>query len=92
MLAPAATDRAALQFLLDTGEAVAVGDELVLSADAIDRAAALIRKHVAAHGPASASDLRQALGTTRRVMMPLLELLDRRGVTRRVGDLRDVPR
>jgi selenocysteine-specific elongation factor len=89
-LTPTATDRAALQFLLDTGEAVAVGEELVLLADAIDRAAAAVRAHVAARGPASASDLRQALGTTRRIMMPLLELLDRRSVTRRIGDLRDV--
>ena len=88
VLAPTPTDRAALQFLLDTGEAVAVGDELVMSADAVDRAAAGVRRHVRAHGPSSAGDLRQALGTTRRVMVPLLELLDRRGVTRRIGDLR----
>ena len=89
-LTPTATDRAALQFLIDTGEAVAVGEELVLLADQIDRAAGVVRAFVAAHGPASASDLRQALGTTRRVMMPLLEWWDRRGVTRRVGDLRVV--
>ena len=88
VLTPTPTDRAALQFLIDTGEAVAVGDELVLLADAVDRAAAGVRAHVRAHGPASAGDLRQALGTTRRIMVPLLELLDRRGVTRRIGDLR----
>ncbi len=87
-LTPTDTDRAALQFLIDTGEATVVGDELVLLSDAIDRAADGIRRHVAARGPASASDLRQALGTTRRVMMPLLELLDRRGITKRIGDLR----
>ena len=90
VVTPTATDRAALQFLLDTGEAVAVGDELVLLSDAVDRAASAVRAHVAARGPASAGDLRQALGTTRRVMVPLLELLDRRGVTRRAGDLRTV--
>ncbi len=88
VLAATPTDRAALQFLIDTGEAVAVGDELVLLADAIDRAAEGVRAHVRAHGPASAGDLRQAVGTTRRVMVPLLELLDRRGVTKRIGDLR----
>ena len=87
-LTPTDTDRAALQFLIDTGEATVVGEELVLLSDAVERAADGIRRHVAAHGPASASDLRQALGTTRRVMMPLLELLDRRGVTRRIGNLR----
>ncbi len=87
-LTPTDTDRAALQFLIDTGEATVVGDELVMLSDAVERAADDIRRHVAAHGPASASDLRQAVGTTRRVMMPLLELLDRRGVTKRIGDLR----
>jgi selenocysteine-specific elongation factor len=34
------------------------------------------------------SQLRQALGSSRRVMVPLLERLDRDGVTRRTGDKR----
>ena len=34
--------------------------------------------------PFTASDARQAWGTTRRVAIPLLELLDARGITRRV--------
>jgi selenocysteine-specific elongation factor len=34
------------------------------------------------------SALRQALGTNRRVMVPLLERLDRDGVTLRRGDQR----
>ena len=87
-LTPTATDRAAVQFLIDTGEAVAVGEELVLLASAVDAAAAAVRARVAAGGPASASDLKSAVGTTRRVMVPLLEWFDRHGVTRRVGDLR----
>ncbi|MCZ7437459.1 selenocysteine-specific translation elongation factor [Micromonospora sp. WMMC241] len=36
--------------------------------------------------PFTLSAARQALGTTRRVAVPLLELLDRRGVTRRLPD------
>jgi selenocysteine-specific elongation factor len=38
--------------------------------------------------PFTLSDARQALGTTRRVAVPLLELLDREGHTHREGDLR----
>jgi len=34
------------------------------------------------------SELRQALESSRRIMVPLLERLDREGVTRRVGDKR----
>ena len=47
-----------------------------------------IRKHITSKGPATVSDLRQALGTNRRVMVPLLEKLDRDGVTLRQGDKR----
>jgi selenocysteine-specific elongation factor len=36
--------------------------------------------------PFTASEARQALGTTRRVAIPLLEYLDRKGFTERVGD------
>ncbi|GAA5194415.1 selenocysteine-specific translation elongation factor [Rugosimonospora acidiphila] len=36
--------------------------------------------------PFTLSDARQALGTTRRVAVPLLELLDRRGCTQRLPD------
>ena len=36
--------------------------------------------------PFTAAEARQALGTTRRVVIPLLEWLDRKGVTRRLPD------
>jgi selenocysteine-specific elongation factor len=37
---------------------------------------------------ATASQLRQQIGTSRRVIIPFLEYLDRAGVTRRIGDER----
>ncbi|WP_207400820.1 SelB domain-containing protein, partial [Actinomadura roseirufa] len=39
-------------------------------------------------GPFTVSDARRALGTTRRVAVPLMEHLDARGYTERVDDLR----
>ena len=36
----------------------------------------------------TASELRELLGTSRRVIIPFLERLDRDGVTRRVADKR----
>jgi selenocysteine-specific elongation factor len=42
--------------------------------------------------PFTLSEARQALATTRRVAVPLLELLDRKGVTRRLPDDRRVVR
>jgi selenocysteine-specific elongation factor len=74
--------------MLITGQTVEVGPKIVLLAEAYERAVALIKAHLAAHGAASVSELRQVLGSSRRVMVPLVEKLDREGVTRREGDLR----
>jgi selenocysteine-specific elongation factor len=48
---------------------------------------ATIRKALARQ-PATTSALRQLLGTSRRVVVPLLEHLDRIGLTIRDGDRR----
>jgi selenocysteine-specific elongation factor len=87
-LAPDALSQQALRFLLQTGEAVEVSPEVVLSAESYERAVSVIKEQLGQRGSATVSDLRQALGSSRRVMVPLLERLDRQGVTRRQGDLR----
>ena len=40
------------------------------------------------NGTAAAGQLREALGSSRRIMMPCLERLDREGVTRQSGEKR----
>ena len=40
------------------------------------------------HGSATVSQLRQEIQTSRRIMVPMLELLDAQKVTRRAGDKR----
>ena len=87
-LAPDDVSRQALRFLRDTGEAVEIGPDLVLAAESFQRARAAIGRFIRATGPATASDVRQMLGTTRRVLIPLLEHLDKTGLTRREGDRR----
>ena len=87
-LAPDETSRQALRFLRDTGEAVEIGPELVLGVEGLQRARAAVARFIRATGPATASDVRQMLGTTRRVLIPLLEHLDKTGLTRREGDRR----
>lgn len=86
------TTREALKFLVDTGEAVEVGPELVLAASAYAEAVAKVKDLLRRRGPATVSDLRQALGCTRRIMVPLCEKLDREGITRREGDFRRLGR
>lgn len=87
-LAGSGTAQQALRFLLQTGEAVEIGSELVLLADNYRRAVRRITEHLAQGRGATVSELRQVLGTSRRVLVPLLEKMDRDGVTRRQGDLR----
>jgi selenocysteine-specific elongation factor len=56
---------------------------VVLGPDAFDRAAGVL---ATLPQPFTVSEARRALGTTRRVAVPLLEQLDARRVTRRGGD------
>jgi selenocysteine-specific elongation factor len=65
------------------GRLVKIADGVVLGPDALDRAAETLATLVQ---PFSVSDVRRALGTTRRVAVPLLEQLDARRVTRRADD------
>ncbi|WP_245666698.1 selenocysteine-specific translation elongation factor [Actinomadura latina] len=67
------------------GALLKVGDGIVLLPGDDTRAAALL---AGLGGPFTLSEARRALGTTRRVAVPLLEHLDERGYTVRVDDLR----
>ena len=72
------------------GRLLRLPDEVVLLPDGPARA---MRVLAGLDQPFTLSQARQALGTTRRVAVPLLEHLDRRGWTRRIdGSLREVRR
>jgi selenocysteine-specific elongation factor len=64
---------------------VRISPELVVTPGLAARAEAVVRS---APDGITVSAFREALGTTRKYAVPLLEWLDRRGVTRRDGDLR----
>ncbi|MEP7306465.1 MAG: selenocysteine-specific translation elongation factor [Acidobacteriota bacterium] len=87
-LAPDVVSLRALRFLIETGEAVEISTELVMTVSSVAQATTLIRSFIRGHGPATVSELRQALGSSRRVIVPLLEYLDRTFVTLRQGDKR----
>jgi selenocysteine-specific elongation factor len=69
------------------GELLRVAEGVYLLPDATERAVEALRSLPA---PFTLGAARQALGTTRRVAVPLLELLDRTGRTRRLPDDRRV--
>ena len=77
-----------LRFLTETGEVIEVGPDLVLLRENFERIKSAIVDFISKNGPATVSRLRQHLQSSRRIMVPLLEQLDRQGVTRRVGDKR----
>jgi selenocysteine-specific elongation factor len=91
-LAPDPVSQQALRFLIATGEAVEINMEVLMTADSVRRATELIRQYLREHGPATVSELRQTLGSSRRVIVPLLERLDRDGVTVRQDDKRSLSR
>jgi selenocysteine-specific elongation factor len=91
-LAPDPLSQEALRFLCDTGEVVKITDELFLGRDGFAKMRDAVIARLRGKGAASMSDLRQTVESSRRVMVPFLERLDRDGVTRRVGDSRTLAR
>jgi selenocysteine-specific elongation factor len=78
----------ALRFLIEQGEVVEMGAEVVLLREAAERMRSGVIGFISQHGPATVSELRQELGSSRRVMVPFLEELDRAGITQRQADRR----
>ena len=78
----------ALHFFCETGELIALGDDVLISADGFAKLKTMLVQHLGAGRAATVSELRQVTGTTRRLVVPLLERLDRLGLTIREGDRR----
>lgn len=87
-IAPDAASQQALRFLVQSGQALDLGQDVLMLTTAFQHAREKVQSLLRTSGKASASELRQALGTSRRVLIPLLEHLDREGVTRREADYR----
>jgi selenocysteine-specific elongation factor len=64
-----------------------VGPELLFTPAFLSRAEDIVRTSAGANG-ITVSAFREALGTTRRYALPILEHFDATGVTRRVGEVR----
>ena len=80
--------QAVLDYLVNSGEVVQLDQDVVLPADAYEQAREVVVAYLRRHQAATTSALRTAVGTNRRVIIPLLERLDRDGVTLRAGSER----
>ncbi|HEY3661828.1 MAG TPA: selenocysteine-specific translation elongation factor [Chthoniobacterales bacterium] len=87
-LAPSAPAQQALRFLCETGEVTQLSGDLFLATDAFTKMKQSVAQTLRTCGPATSSELRQVLGTSRRVLIPFLERCDREGLTIREGDRR----
>ena len=72
-----------LSFLVREGRVVAVTSDLFLDRETLEAAGRRVVERLQA-GAASPSELREVLGVSRKYLIPLLEHLDARGLTRRI--------
>ena len=81
-----------LGVLVSQGRLVRVNDEVVFTAKAYQEMEDRIVGHLKKHGKITVADVRDMFGTSRKYALPLMEYLDQRHITRRVGDERVLAR
>ncbi len=72
------------------GEIVSIDSTLYLHAESEAKLRQIVADLIAARGGVSVSEIREALGSSRKFVVPFLEYLDRAGFTRRAGDRREL--
>jgi selenocysteine-specific elongation factor len=82
--------RALLRILEQEGELVPLTPELLVARGALAGAGALVRAELSDRKELTPADFKEILPLTRKHLIPLLEYLDRSGVTRRQGEGRVV--
>ena len=75
-----------LGFLSDAGEVIAIGEGIVYDAEAYRRIVDEVLQHIKTNGQITVSETRDLLGSSRKYVLPLLQSMDVRRITRRVGD------
>jgi selenocysteine-specific elongation factor len=79
-----------LRFLIESGEVIEISSDVVLLRESFERMKNAVTDFILKNGPATVSELRQALESSRRIMVPFLERLDRESFTQRMGDKRSL--
>jgi selenocysteine-specific elongation factor len=75
-------------YLVDRGQAVDAGDNVVFAREAYEAAVAIVVEHLRSHGPVTLATVRDLLGTSRRYAQALLDHMDSQRITMRRGDER----
>ena len=77
-----------LNLLTDRGQVVKVHAGVVFAAGTYEEMVNRIKEHIRTNGQVSVAEVRDMFGTSRKYVLALLEYLDEKKVTRRVGDER----
>ncbi len=77
-----------LNLLVERKQVVKVSDSMVFSASAYNEMVAKVIAHIKAHGKVTLAEVRNLFNTSRKYAQALLEHLDEKKITRRVGDER----
>lgn len=87
-VAPGADEEQVLRFLVETGTVVELNEKTVISRVGYESLRDAVVRYLQENERATASELRQAAGSNRRVFLPMLERLDNEGITVREDDHR----
>ena len=79
-----------VNLLAARGEAVKVSDSVVFGAGAYAEMVRKIKEHIQSEGSITLGGVRDLFGTSRKYAQALLEHLDAKKITRRVGDTREL--
>ena len=79
-------DRELIAALAERGDVVRIGTEAVFLPEAVTRFARVVVDELAASGSITVARARDLSGSSRKHVLPLLQFLDDRGLTRRHGD------
>lgn len=77
-----------LQYLIATGRLVKVSDTVLYDAETFAGMRREVVQYLQTHGEITVANVRDLFGTSRKYALGLLEDLDRRRVTKRMGDIR----
>ena len=89
-LAPDEASQQALTFLIRSGQVIELDPKALLDAANFIKLRQSVIKHLEKNSRATAGELREQSGASRKFIMPLLEALDTEGITQRDGDYRSL--
>jgi selenocysteine-specific elongation factor len=80
--------REILAYFVRQGTAVRIGQDQYYHWEVVEQLVARVSEEIAKRGEATPAQLREALGLSRKYLIPLLEWMDVQGYTARQGDVR----